>query len=197
MDYVSERGAKRNFEPWRANGMGIQESEEEMLDRLEREEEEKNAMVELETKTLDAKREMAVADALDEIRTRNARLERAGGDVEVSVAGGAIDDERERQEKEDAETARRAFNNSISDMEIISADVEHNSDVGKPISTRSTTTTNFSKEEAMAMPPPPLPSITIPTPTFERVVKKKKDAVSALGIKKKPSLVAYDSDEDD
>merc|ERR1712000_603263 len=45
------------------------------------------AMQELETKTLDAKREMAVADALDEIRTRNARNERMGKDgAEVTVA---------------------------------------------------------------------------------------------------------------
>ena len=63
MDYECERGAKRNTEPWRIGG-AKEESEEERLDRLEREEEEKNAMVELETKTLDAKREMAVADAL-------------------------------------------------------------------------------------------------------------------------------------
>lgn len=66
MDYEGERGAKRNTEPWRMNGWGVQESGEEMLDRLEREEEEKNTMLELETKTLDVKCEMAVADALDE-----------------------------------------------------------------------------------------------------------------------------------
>lgn len=66
-------------------------------------------MVELETKTVDAKREMAVADALDEIRTRNARLERANQDgVEASVPI-PVDNEAERLEREDAEAARRAF----------------------------------------------------------------------------------------
>ncbi|KAH9909760.1 DUF572-domain-containing protein [Xylariomycetidae sp. FL2044] len=113
-DYACERGAKRNTEPWAA---AREETDEERLDRLEREEhegqeqEQRNAMVELEAKTVDAKREMAVADALDEIRTRNARLERAedgGGVVGVGTPSPA-DDEAARQEREDAEAARRAF----------------------------------------------------------------------------------------
>ncbi|KAK8135450.1 hypothetical protein PG984_003390 [Apiospora sp. TS-2023a] len=75
-DYVCERGAKRNTEPWRPLK---EETDEERLDRLEKEEEERNAMEELEAKTVDAKREMAVADMLDEIRTSNARRDRTGG----------------------------------------------------------------------------------------------------------------------
>ncbi len=70
-------------------------------------------MVELEAKTVDAKREMAVADALDEIRTRNARVERADRDgLEVGVAT-VVDEDTERQEREDAEAARRAFECAI------------------------------------------------------------------------------------
>ena len=39
MDYECERGAKRNFEPWRDAKSGkYNETEEETLDRLEREE---------------------------------------------------------------------------------------------------------------------------------------------------------------
>ncbi|ORY71666.1 CWC16 protein, partial [Pseudomassariella vexata] len=105
-DYACERGAKRNTEPW---ARGPEETDEERLDRLEKEEEERNAMVELEAKTVDAKREMAVADALDEIRTRNARLERAdmyGAEVALAMPE---DDEAARIEKEDAEAAKRAF----------------------------------------------------------------------------------------
>ena len=75
MDYECEKGAKRNFEPWREAKLA-EETEEERLDRLEREEAERDAMKELEAKTLDAKTEMQIADALDEIRTRNARIER-------------------------------------------------------------------------------------------------------------------------
>ncbi|TVY23577.1 Pre-mRNA-splicing factor [Lachnellula hyalina] len=172
MDYECERGAKRNTEPWRMNGLGKQESDEERLDRLEREEEEKNAMEELETKTLDAKREMAVADALDEIRTRNARNERMGKDgVEVTVTRETRDDERERQEREDEEAARMAFMRRHEALEevIDDEDAEETGEKAPPIT----------KEAALEMPPP----------SFKRVVKKKKDHAAALGIKKKKSLV--------
>lgn len=161
------------------NGGGVQESDEERLDRLEREEEEKNAMVELETKTLDAKREMAVADALDEIRTRNARNERAGKDgVEVTVPQGTVDEERQRQDREDEEAARAAFQKKIDDMEeVIEEVVEEagpsSASVTPAASTKSTT-----------------PSTDMPPPSFKRVVKKKKDYAGALGLKKK-SLVDY------
>ena len=163
MDYECERGAKRNFEPWRAAGSAKQETEEERLDRLEREEEEKNAMVELETKTLDAKREMAIADALDEIRTRNARVER-GGKGEVSVED-QKDEERERQEKEDEEAARRAFEGKS--IEILDEVPE--------------------EEEVALAPEFEMPKEKVPS--FKKAVKKKKDFSAALGIKKKPGLV--------
>ncbi|PQE13943.1 mRNA splicing yju2 protein [Rutstroemia sp. NJR-2017a BBW] len=96
---------------------------------------------------------MAVADALDEIRTRNARNE-----------------QRERQEREDEEAARRAFMRRQEAMEEIIEDEPDDAGVGPaPIT----------KEEALSMPPP----------SFKRVVKKKKDHAAALGIKKKPALV--------
>jgi len=121
MDYTCERGAKRNFEPWRDQGKmnEVNETDEERLDRLEREEaeelerEEKNAMEELEQKMMESKREMQIADALDEIRTRNARIERGegGGKEESAIATvrDAAEEERIRAEKEDEEAARRAF----------------------------------------------------------------------------------------
>lgn len=109
-DYVCEKGAKRNTEPWRA---GPEETDEERLDRLEREEEEesKNAMAELEAKTVDAKREMAVADALDEIRTRNAAREAAAAQDPSSGAPAdpAIRTAQEEQDRIDTEEARKAF----------------------------------------------------------------------------------------
>lgn len=179
MDYVCERGAKRNTEPWRMNGGGVQETDEERLDRLEREEEEKNAMQELETKTLEAKTEMAVADALDEIRTRNARNERVGKDgVEVTVVREAIDAERERQEKEDEEAARRAFMKRYEAMQdIIVEDGEETAETAE------------AGEAGPSKPVVKASATEAPAPSFKRVVKKKKDYSAALGIKKKPSLV--------
>lgn len=75
MDYTCKKGATRNFEPWREVKLA-EETDEERLNRLECEEAERDAMAELEVKTSNAKTEMAVADALDEIRMRNARLDR-------------------------------------------------------------------------------------------------------------------------
>ena len=131
MDYTCERGAKRNFEVWRntdpdANKL---ETDEERLDRLEAERAEAGGvMEELEMKVHDAKREMEIADALDEIRTRNARIGRAEG-REVDGEGGALEAaervRREREaekiriEEEDAEAARKAFANAAgADIEV-------------------------------------------------------------------------------
>ncbi|KAF6764937.1 CWC16 protein [Ephemerocybe angulata] len=66
-------GASRNFEPW-SDEEAVQE--EDRLAKLD--EEENNPMKVLENRTLDSKREMEILDALQDIRARNARIERAG-----------------------------------------------------------------------------------------------------------------------
>lgn len=159
LDYTCERGAKRNFEPWRQGSLK-EETEEERLDRLEAEEAEKDTMEELEAKTLDAKTEMAVADALDEIRTRNARFERVGGGEASSVAAKPEADESAvAQERADEEAAKRAFQARAEEA------------AGRMV------------EEDTAVPEKTV------LPTFTRTVKKKKDHGALLGIKKKPKLV--------
>ncbi|KAJ9629921.1 Pre-mRNA-splicing factor cwf16 [Taxawa tesnikishii (nom. ined.)] len=176
MDYTCERGAKRNFEPWREAKLA-EETEEERLDRLEREEAERDKMQELEAKTLDAKTEMQIADALDEIRTRNARVERGEkGGADVTVVD-RRDEERERQEAEDAEAARRAFAGLEGEKvrRIVDDDEE-----------------GSATPDLVAPPPQPLTSSSSPSttaPTFKRTAKKKKDLGAALGIKRKPALV--------
>ena len=176
MDYECESGAKRNFEPWRQQGGDQQETEEERLDRLEAEEAEKDAMGELEGKMVDAKREMQIADALDEIRTRNERNERAAKEGDASAAVKDEKDlERERQEKEDEELARKAF--EAEDGVKVRRLVEDTGEgVDDEVLPKETTAEAKDKE---AMPPP----------TFKRGVKRKKDFGAALGIKKKASLV--------
>lgn len=159
MDYECERGAKRNFEPWREAKLA-EETEEERLDRLEREEAERDAMKELETKVLDAKTEMAIADALDEIRSRNARHERADKDGVVTDVPDVVDDKRKREEEEDAEAARKAFESRSMP------------DIGEEVI----------EDEEMAIDGPS----QSPPPAFvKKQVKTKKDASAALGIKKK------------
>jgi hypothetical protein len=213
-DYVVERGAKRNTDPWKRglDGGGVEEeTDEQRLDRLEREmaeaegEEERNAMAELEAKTEDAKREMAVADALDEIRSRNARLERAQREGEGELLGPLVgvvspeEEERRRQEEEDAEAARRAFAFARRQEmleEVVEEDGEgENAGLGvdgngvgssgsASGSSSAATSTSDSKPSSAAATPE-----IMPPPSFKRQVKKKKDHAALLGIKKKQPLV--------
>lgn len=101
-DYVSEKGANRNFEPWRGEeGPSGGESDPD------------DPMKALEDRTLDSKREMDIMDALDEIRTRNARSERV--DVEDVLDRFNAEDKVEIssrmkiEEEEDAKQAKAIF----------------------------------------------------------------------------------------
>ncbi|KAF3160008.1 hypothetical protein EYR41_011274 [Orbilia oligospora] len=186
MDYECEKGAVRNFEPWR-DQKAIEETEEERLNRLEEQiqvEEDENAMARLETKTLDSKREMAIADALDEIRTRNARVERADGgavlDALMTIKE-SRDEEAERLDREDDEAARKAF--QTSDGEHVRRIVDEEAIGSSSLSSnQSKGLITFSEEKD---------SVTVATaeiPSFKRQIKKKKDLAGALGLKKKPKL---------
>lgn len=203
MDYTCERGAKRNFESWRnSESEELKETDEERLDRLQREEAdeaenaERNAMEELEQKMEESKREMQVADALDEIMQRNARIERGEKGVKEDHAINQVRDlareQREAEERADAEAARKAFE---------AANVER-----------------ARLEEAaklQAQQTKPLESIreSPPAPSFERVKKPKKPLVPGLVRKTEPvatpqpaapvppkpaglDLGDYDSDDD-
>ncbi|KAK9451928.1 uncharacterized protein V1518DRAFT_409934 [Limtongia smithiae] len=166
-DYVSERGAVRNFEPWRG-AEDKEETEEERLDRLEREEQDNDAMAELEVKVLDAKREMEIADALDELRSRNALTERVNPEASLDVIHSAteskIAEEKARQEEEDDRLAKEAF---------IAAKIA---------------------ASAAAVSPPPVPTVapTKPTTTPSNpldLLKRRREARSSLGILlKKPKI---------
>ncbi|ORX42500.1 DUF572-domain-containing protein [Piromyces finnis] len=70
-DYVCEHGALRNFDSSREERIL---GEEKKLERQQQEE--NNPMKALENRTLESKKEMDILDALDEIRTKNARTER-------------------------------------------------------------------------------------------------------------------------
>ncbi|KZZ89964.1 cell cycle control protein cwf16 [Moelleriella libera RCEF 2490] len=178
-DYAMVKGAVRNMEPWR-NREEEDETVEARLDRLEREEaeaageEEKNAMADLEAKNADARCEMAAADMLDEIRRRNARIhmsEKEGTDyADVIVRSG--DEELAEQEKADQEAARQAF---------AAAKARNSSD-------------ESSVEQGLGhLEPSPATPIEVidpqpPAPSFKKIIKKKKDHASLLGLKKKTPL---------
>lgn len=126
-DYTCEHGAQRNFEPWRATD---DKKDEDKLARLE--EEENDPMAALENKAVDSKREMDILDALQSIKSRNARLERAGkedserilehvssrtevGDSTVEVRLSEYEAQRKREEEEDEEEVRRVFGRAYLD----------------------------------------------------------------------------------
>jgi hypothetical protein len=112
---------------WRDNAEDKfqEETQEETLDRLERErgEEterlERDKMAELEDKMQDSKREMQIADALDEIRTRNARIERneAAEKPVAATTAAVIEDEAARLAREEAEFNEYAHNEWVKSKE--------------------------------------------------------------------------------
>jgi Saf4/Yju2 protein len=181
MDYTCERGAKRNFEVWReGKGDEIEETDEQRLDRLEREEaeaeeiEERNAMAELEQKMDESKREMKIADALDEIRTRNARIERGekgGLGVDEALAGvrDQVEAERLRAEREDEEMVKRAFEEGNRERVLLEEEENEN-----PTGSSGATA---QRADRAAMPPP----------SFEKVKKARKAVVPGLVKKAEPS----------
>jgi hypothetical protein len=109
-DYAAEHGAQRNFEPWR------EMAETEEVDRLAKlEEEENNPMKALENRTVDSKREMDILDALQDIRARNARHERAGqGELLDKIGVEEVEETEEELQKrledeEDERLVRQVF----------------------------------------------------------------------------------------
>lgn len=204
MDYTCERGAKRNTEPWRdtAKMEEVNETDEERLDRLEREEaeenelQERNAMEELEQRMMDSKREVQVADALDEIRVRNARIERGERGLKEEDAIAAVRDTMEEErlcaQREDEEAARRAFAEANARVER----PEEGAGVGEHVDEGQIQNVPDSK----SMAPPRLP-------TFERKKIIKKPLVPGLVKKAEPTrpappptaslgLAGYESDSD-
>lgn len=89
-DYAAEHGATRNFEPWRDNDTPREDPNKITIIMSDEEEEpEIDPMKALEQRTIESQREMEILDALQDIRTRNARHERVDPDAVLqSVALG-------------------------------------------------------------------------------------------------------------
>jgi hypothetical protein len=173
MDYVCERGAKRNFEVWREPKEDI--TDQEHLDRLEAEEaaaageKETDTMQDLEERTKEAKNEMAIADALDDIRTRNAHREAKAKEGEDITVQEKIDLERVRQEREDEEVAKRAFLSATG--ERIKRFVPDEDEAAGPAD-------DVHWQNGMNG------SAATSAFTFNKATKPKKDFAAALGVKK-------------
>ncbi|KAF4892848.1 Pre-mRNA-splicing factor cwf16 [Colletotrichum viniferum] len=113
-DYVCETGAKPITAPWHP-GRTANQTVDERLNLLEREEQRlistsanRTTMEGLEERAFDAQTHMAVADALDEVRSRNARLEWFRRD-RVATPRSSVEERSAIEEKQDEEETRRAF----------------------------------------------------------------------------------------
>jgi hypothetical protein len=175
-DYTAERGASRNFEPWREEKP--EETEDERDARIEAE---MNPMKDLEIKQMDSKREMEMMDALDQVRASNARIDKASRELNPDAILKLVhrDDEEveeteeQRQEREDAEIARRTFQGA--DGEIV----------------RRTADDSLLKTEKI-LPASLLSSNTAVPHVFAKplIRKRKESGMNALGIiKKKTKLI--------
>jgi Saf4/Yju2 protein len=178
MDYVAERGACRNFEPWREEKP--EETDEERMARLEAE---ADPMKDLETKQMDSKREMEVMDALDQVRESNARIDKAGRELDpeeifklVRNVADEGETEEERLAREDAEAARRAFEGA--DGEMVRRIGDDPSAVANGGKTEEITPT--------AMLKTPIPAHVFTKPLISR--KRKEPVANALGIVKKKKI---------
>jgi hypothetical protein len=83
-DYVCEKGAKRNSEPWR-DRVREKEARSERLKRLEELGGADDPLRELERKAYDAKKEIEVSESLDNLRTARARIDRVDPEAVISA----------------------------------------------------------------------------------------------------------------
>lgn len=113
-DYTCETGVRRNYEPWREAKAAEEEGKEE------RKRQDEDAMQKLENRTKDAKQEMEDLDALDELKTLNAK--RATISVDDVLRKGRQRDEKLNQDAEQQmlAQAREAFKNKRDQARSIS-----------------------------------------------------------------------------
>ncbi|KAN0032044.1 hypothetical protein ACTFIV_005917 [Dictyostelium citrinum] len=104
-EYVCESGATRNYEPWK-------ETDEEKANRMTKEqEEEQDAMIALENRTLESKREMEMLDALEEIKSLNSRNSEIDTEQLLEYNLQKQELEEKLQDEEDDRLVKSIFNN--------------------------------------------------------------------------------------
>jgi hypothetical protein len=187
-DYIAEHGAQRNFEPWREERLAGEESK--LLKEME---EENNPMKALENRTIDSKIEMDVLDALDEIRTRNARNERVDADalLDKLVEQDNVEEKTQEEllEEEDSKLAKAVFHNIDGDsVKRVADDDEPDlkqllSDSAKSLLLPKFSSSNTKNEEESSLVKQKRPGSELGI-----VVKKRKQASTTSPIKVEPNL---------
>jgi len=171
-DYVCEVGVSRNFEPWR-------EKEKEIIAAKDKRsiEEQGDVLKALENRTTDNKIEMDILDALDEIRSLNARNSKVDHKELMSrYLKSKEEEERQLDEEDEALIQSIQFGIEEEDEETKEEIVEISLETTAPIV--STT----EEEEEVVPKKRKLISASL-TPVGQKKEKKKK--------KKKSGLVCY------
>lgn len=115
LDYICERGATRSIESWRS---ATSQTDTQQPYRSESEEQERNLtpIQTLEEKARDTQQEIAVADALDNIRVNNAAREK----IAVQARLKTIQRQQEEQDRLDTREAQQVFQNQLSESNRVS-----------------------------------------------------------------------------
>ncbi|KAI8099391.1 CWC16 protein [Halteromyces radiatus] len=188
-DYVPENGVSRNFEPWRGDDGTVVEEEPE---------EEQDAMASLESRTLDSKREMEIMDALDEIRTRNARSERVNVDDVLDQYSKEVKDQVQQQlsaeAKLDEEETAAAFRSADGETvrKVTTAPVDAISLVRQKQQEEVNNDSSFAKPSAFKRKETPNNfGIVVKKKKLDNTTNNKHTQSNALS-----SLASYDDDSD-
>lgn len=216
-DYDVEHGATRNFEPWRAKDEAEAKAMEEEKER------EADAMSALENRTIDSKREMDILNALDEMKSLNARKEIVGVDAavsalreseqqELSQQRSRIDDELLKLTEDDEKAIKSMFQKKVKRLDSDGSDDDESAARERKIRRVSTNNSSGSKLSAVQRVNE-LPSVQLDTRkpavrVLSRVSVKPKVSTSGnkepQDEKKAPnpivalaSLGSYNSDDSD
>jgi DNA-directed RNA polymerase subunit RPC12/RpoP len=157
-DYACEFGASRNFEPWRERDKAIEEAKQKR-----EEEEEGDTMKALENRTVDSKIEMDILDALDEIKSMNAR--NAKVDLDSLLVQKLKENEEQQKrlsEEDEAEIQSIVFRNSENFVRRLEDDEEDDNLFNKPF-----------KQPILAPPKQPNTKPPAPTTTTTKTPTKK------------------------
>jgi hypothetical protein len=137
-DYIAEMNCSRNFELWREN-----EKIKEDAKKLRQEEEKGDTMKALENRTLDSKIEMDIIEALDEIKSLNAKNAKIDHETLLKYHQQAYEEHNNKLHEEDEEELKSiSFKNSNSVKRLIEEEDDQDGDEAstKKVKTSATTT---------------------------------------------------------
>lgn len=200
-DYVIEFGAQKNYDSGNSNQLMKEETLEETLARLEKEEEEarlkeaekdkkQTSLEELEAKLNDIRRQQEVSEQIDELRERNLKLNEVAlnSDLQQEVKRRLKEEELERlqkQNEEDEKVAEMAFQKTT--KLVNKSTKENNNDdnltTNTHINANAESSSDSSDSDSDGYDQPSF-SNNKPSQPPQKVVLKRKNNTLGVGVKK-------------